>query len=304
MLIRTLRTTKLTLTRQFFLDELPTGATGSVTVTISRLDGTLIQTGTATGPDPVTQSYSFVFNGSDVLDILLVSWAATVSGDAIVIDSDQIEVCGGYLFSLSEGRSVDTALSSTSKYPTALLTQKRVETEDECERICGQAFVPRFSREIYDGRGQSFLRLKWPWIRTIRSIQVRSTPSGGYLALTANQLQNVVGGDDGVLRIDAGISWPTTGYFWGSVFAMGRRNIIVEYEHGLDYPPPDLVRGAKFRFKSLVLQSTSALPDRAERIATVATGIVILASPSEDKTGIPEVDACYGRHSRPVPSFG
>ena len=304
MLIRTIRTARLTLQRAFSLDEQPTGATGAVTVTISRLDGTVVQSGAATGPDPTTQVYSFVFNGLDVLDLLVVSWAATVAGDAIVIDSDQIEVCGGYLFSLSEGRAVDTALSSASKYPTSLLTQKRVETEDEAERICGQAFVPRFARETYDGRGQAFLRLRWPWIRTIRSILIRGTPSGSYIALTSTQLQNVVGGDDGVLRIDAGISWATTGFFWGSVFAMGRRNIIVEYEHGLDYPPPDLVRGAKFRFKSLVLQSQSALPDRAERIATVATGVVILANPAEDRTGIPEVDACYGRHSRPVPSFG
>lgn len=303
MLIRTLRTTKLTLARTFFLDEQPTGATGAVTVAITRLDGTAVQSGAASGPD-ASQQYTYLFNGSDTLDVLLVTWTATVAGDALVIDSDQIEVCGGYLFSLAEGRAVDTALSSTSKYPTSLLTQKRVETEDECERICGQAFVPRFSREIYDGRGESFLRVRWPWIRTIRSISIRNTPGGAYTPLTTPELANVVGGDDGVLRLDAGVSWPSTGYFWGSVFAMGRRNIIVEYEHGLDYPPPDLVRGAKFRFKSLVLQSTSALPDRAERIATVATGVLILANPSEDKTGIPEVDACYGRHSRPVPSFG
>lgn len=303
MLIRTLRTTKLTLARTFYLDEQPTGASGAVTVTITRLDGTAVQSGSATGPD-ANQQYTFVFNGSDTLDILLVSWAATVAGDALVIDSDQIEICGGYLFSLAEGRSVDTQLSSASKYPSTLLASKRIETEDECERICGQAFVPRFSREILDGRGQSFLRLRWPWIRNVRAISIRNTPAGAYIALTAGQLANVVGGDDGVLRDDAGVSWPTTGFFWGTVFPMGRRNIIVEYEHGLDYPPPDLVRGAKFRFKSLILQSQSALPDRAERIATVATGVVLLANPSEDKTGIPEVDACYGRHSRPVPSFG
>jgi hypothetical protein len=303
-LIRVLRTAKATLNRTFYIDELPTGATGNVVVTVSRLDGTIVEGPTnATGPD-ANQLYTYVFGGRDVVDELIVSWAATVSGDAIVIDSDHIQVAGGFLFSLSEGRGVDTVLASQSKYPTARLIQARLETEDECERICGQAFVPRFCREVVDGRGESFLKLRWPWIRAIRSISVRPTPGSAYAAMTAGQLAVVVGGDDGVIRIDAGISWPTTGYWWGAVWPMGRSNVIVEYEHGLDYAPPDLVRGAKIRFKSLVLQPTSALPDRAERIATTETGVVILASPSEDRTGIPEVDACYGRHSRPVPSFG
>jgi hypothetical protein len=302
-LIRTLRTAKTTLTRTFYLDEAVTPATGGVTVAVTRLDGTAVESGAAAGPD-ANQQYSYTFGGLDVLDEVIATWTATVAGDAIVLDADHIQVAGGYLFSLAEGRGVDTALASTSKYPTSSLLARRLETEDECERICGQAFVPRFAREVVDGLGQSFTRLRWPWIRAIRSISVRSVPGGAYLPMTSTQLANVIAGDDGVLRLDAGISWPTTGYWWGSVWPMGRRNMIVEYEHGLDYPPPDLVRGAKIRFKSLVLQPSSALPDRAERIATTETGVVILASPSEDRTGIPEVDACYARHSRPVPSFG
>lgn len=303
-LIRVLRTAKATLSRTFYVDELPTGATGNVVVTVTRLDGTVVEGPTnATGPD-ANQLYTYTFGGLDVVDEVIVSWAATVSGDAIVIDSDHIQVAGGFLFSLSEGRGVDTVLASQSKYPTARLVQARIETEDECERICGQAFVPRFAREVVDGQGQAFLKLRWPWIRAIRAIKVRPVPSSPYITMTGPQLAAVVGGDDGVIRIDAGISWPTTGYWWGAVWPMGRSNVIVEYEHGLDYAPPDLVRGAKIRFKSLVLQPTSALPDRAERIATTETGVVILASPSEEKTGIPEVDACYARHSRPVPSFG
>lgn len=300
-LIRVLRTARATLTRTFAVDETPTDATGNVVVSVTRLDGTVVDAGTnATGPD-ANHTYSYIYAGSDTLDEVVVTWSATVAGDAIVLDSDRIQIAGGFLFSLSEGRGVDTVLSSPTKYPTARLVAARLETEDEAERICGQAFVPRFAREVLSGDGGPSLVLSRPWIRTVRAVSVRPTPGSAYVAFTSPQLLALTGGDDAVLRLDGGV-WPAG--VIGSVWPRGRRNIIVEYEHGRDYPPPDLVRGAKMRFKSLVLQPNSALPDRAERIATTETGVVILASPSRDKTGIPEVDAVYDRFPSPVPSFG
>jgi len=302
--IRVLRTAKASLTRTFFLDETPTGATGAVHVTITRLDGTAVENADAAGPDG-SQLYSYTFGGRDVLDELVVTWTATVGGDAIVLDQDRLEIVGGFFFGLAEGRNVDkVALGNTTNFPTSDLILKRIEVEDECERICEQAFVPRFAREVLDGTGRADLRLKWPWTRVVRSIQLAPVYGAPYVAFTDAQLAATAPGDDGVLRLDAGLYWPTTGFLWGAVWPYGRRNIIVEYEHGLDCPTPDIARGSKIRFKSMLLQSKSSVPDRAERIAVTEMGTVLLASPTENTTGISEVDAAYARAPSPRPGFG
>lgn len=287
--IRVLRTAKATLSRTFYLDEVATPATGSVSVSVTRLDGTLIQSGAAVGPD-ASNAYSFLFQGSDVLDELVLTWSATVAGDAVVLDSDVIEVVGAFFFGLAEGRAVDQALSNTTKYPTALLVDARVFTEDECELITGQAWVPRFCREALSADNAGRLRLSNTMIRAVRAITVNGSIWSG-TALTGLGFS-----DTGIVYSDSGSFLPPR--------QLGRKNVVIEYEHGHDRPTPDILRGAKQRFKSIALQGKSALPDRAERLVTVDAGTVFLASPAVDKVGIPEVDAAYARAPSPRPGFG
>ncbi len=288
--LRVLRTSKATLTKTLFLDEAGTDATGNVVVTVTRLDGTAVESGNATGPD-ANHQYSYLFGGRDLLDELVVTWAATVSGDAVVLDQDRLQVVGGFLFSLTEGRSADPVLSNMTTYPTATLVEKRVRVETDAERICGQAFVPRFRRRVLDGTGHASLPTGDPWLRAVRAITV--TPPGGVAAVwSAGQLANVIPGDDGTLTLVGGW-WP-----------YGRRNVIAEYEYGLDTPPVDVADVSKTHFKSLLLARRSPLPDRAERIAVTDLGTVLLAQPVVDKTGLPEVDAVYARHPPPIPGFG
>lgn len=297
--LRVLRTAKTTLTRTFYLDEVATPATGNVVVTITREDGTLVQTGNATGPD-VNQQYTFLFNGSDTLDRLLVSWAFTVSGDAVVLDQDVIEVVGGFYFGLSEARQIDATFTNTARYPTADVIDVRTQVEVECEAICRQAFVPRFEREKLDGHPHiRHLRLKWPWIRKVRAVSVNG------VAWEQDRVDAI--GPDRLGIIRPGLDW---WWFWGggfgSVWPWGIGNIVVEYEHGQDRPDPDLVRAAKIRWKSLMFErkSRSPLPERSERLQTSEVGTVSLASESEWSTGIPSVDAAYARHNSPRPDFG
>jgi hypothetical protein len=282
--LRVLRTAKATLTRTFFLDELGTDATGDVAVAVTRLDGTAVESGNAIGPT-AAHSYSYTFGGLDVLDELVVTWSATVGGDAVILDQDRLQISGGFYFGLAEGRAVDPALTNTTTYPTADLIARRIETEDECERICGQAFVPRFRRAVLSGAGRPVLVLPDPWLRAVRAVTVNGS------VYSAGQLAALGRTPLGILRNTSG--WPD-----------GDSNIVVEYEHGRDHPPPEVVAGSKIRFKSLMLSGRSALPDRAERIATTELGLVMLASPSTDKVGIPEVDAKYGRYPSPRPGFG
>lgn len=287
-LYRVLRTAKATLTRTFYLDEVATGASGSVSVTVSREDGTIVQGPvTCSGPD-ADLGYSFTFDDPrGVLDRLELTWAATVGGDAIVLDQDVIEVVGGFYAGLGEIRDFDPVFKNTDRYPTQDLIDRRVEVEDEFERICEQAFVPRFERETLSGPydGTRPLRLRWPRLRAVRAVTV------GGVAWTPDRVAAFGSDRLGLLRYDGG-------------WAYGVGNIVVEYEHGLDRPPSDIRRVFPLRMKSLLLSSKSPLPDRAERIATTETGVVILSVAGKEQTGIPEVDAALERHPSPRPGFG
>jgi hypothetical protein len=297
--VRVLRTAKTTLTRVFYLDEVPTSANGAVSVRITREDGTLVQAGDASGPD-VDDAYSFTFNGSDTLDRLNVSWTMTLGGDPMILDQDSIEVVGGFYFGLAEARKIDSVFANATRYPTADVIDVRLQTESECERICRQAFVPRFERETLDGHPNvRHLRLRWPNLRKVRALSVNGVPwTDDRLAL--------VGADRlGIIR--PGNDW----YWWfgggyGSVWPWGVGNIVVEYEHGLDRPPAEIVQAAKLRWKSLMFErkSRSPLPDRSERLQTSEVGTISIASPGLWTTGIASVDAVYQGYPSPRPDFG
>jgi hypothetical protein len=273
--LRIRRTAKTTLVKAFRLDEVATAASGPVMVTFTRADGVIAQGPVeAVGPDAQ--------NGYAVLDDIAAVWTATVGGDAVVLDEDVIQVVGGFFFPLDEARRTDKVFANTSQYPTDDLIARRIEAEDECERICGQAFVPRFHRAVLSGDGRRALVLPWPLLRRVRSVTVGGSAMTGASLFGADRL--------GILRREAG--WP-----------LGVGNIVVEYEHGWDRPPTGIVRATKLRFRSLMLTVRSPLPDRAERLATTEAGVFILASPTREKVGIPEVDAEYARVPDIRPGF-
>jgi hypothetical protein len=283
---RVLRTAKATLSRTFHLDEVATDATGNVVVTVLRGDGTVVHGPVnASGPG-ADHEYAYDFPGRDVLDELVVQWALNIGGDAIVLDQDVIQVVGGFYFSIAEARAADSTLASTAKYPTSRLVEVRAETEDECELMTGQAWVPRFARCVLSGRGRTWLELPHTMIRAVRSVRVGGT------AFTVPELAKVGFDDQGLLTLPR--EWPA-----------GGRNIVVEVEHGHDRPPVDIVRGARLRFKSLALEGQSALPDNAERrVVTTDQTSTTYRAPSEESTGLPAVDAIYRRHPSPRPGFG
>lgn len=299
---RILRTAAVVLSHVFDPDEIPTNADAGVTVTVARLDGTVVSTGAATLGD--AHRYTYPYPGSATLDVLTVTWSATIAGDAVTLDQDRLEIVGGFMFGIAEARAADSALSSPTKFTNADFEARRIEVEDEAEDICGQAFVPRFMREVLDGSGTPALVLAWPWIRAVRKVWTRTMYGDAFVLMDAGQLARVAPGDDGVLRLDSGFFWAATNWIWGPYWPPGRRTVMVEYEHGLDVPPSEIRRAGRLRVKSLMLEPHSALPDRAERIAVTEAGTVMLAMPGRDTTGIPAVDAIYARHLPPRPGFG
>ena len=285
-LTRILRTTQVTLTHTFYQDEGPVDASGNVTATLKRLDGTLVNTATAGHPGPSGQ-YTYTVPASAVLDTQRLEWSGSFGGVAITV-YDYIEHVGGFLFGLAEARQRHRFLADVNRYPTTLLAAKRIEIENEFESICGQAFVPRYSRRALNGRGYEQLGTPDSMLRTLRSATVNGT------ALAQADLDAIAPLDQGVLRRPTGVIWPA-----------GYHNVIAEYEHGWDYPPPEVSEAAILRLRSRIAMTTTDIPDRAISYTVTEGGTYRLSTPSRDKTGIPEIDGVlarpfYTRRPRPA----
>lgn len=285
-LIRVVRTAAATLTRTLYVDEAPTDAAGTVTVAVTRLDGTAVSSGNAT--HGATGVYSYVLPGGPAgpasatwqLDTLIVSWTGTVGG-AVVTLTDEVEVVGGFMFGLAEARAADPSLANTTTYPSATLAAKRIQVEQECEEICRQAFVPRFYREALSGRDIDRIGTRWPMLRTLRAVTV----SG--VAWSAPDVAAVAVSESGMLTRPSGSVWPA-----------GSQNIVVEYEHGWDRPFEDLKEAAMARLRSRLNLTRSGVPDRTSSYTTETGATYRVTLPTADTTGIPEIDAAYGRYTR------
>jgi hypothetical protein len=275
-LIRMMATSKITVTHVFKADEVPTDAAGSVTATVQRLDGTAVASGTATHGAAGSGAYSWDVTRA-VLDSLTLDFSGSVGGSTVTA-RDYVEVVGGFLFDLGDAR---TDLGIPASVTSAKLAQKRIEVEQECERICRRAFVPRFAREVLSGNGTERLGLKNSEIRAIRSVTVNG------VTVTGSDLTAINYSDSGVLTRPDGVLWPA-----------GVKNVVVEVEHGWDYPPEDLRDAAMLRLRSLLPRARSGIPDRATSFVNDNGATYRLSLPTKDTTGIPDVDGTYLKYAR------
>jgi hypothetical protein len=288
-LTRVARTAAATLEHTFYVGETATDSTTTVTVAITDANGASVDSGNAVSAG--ASRYTFALEGQAALQVLTVAWTGTISG-ATVVETDTVEIVGGFFFTLVEGRGSDSSLSDTSKYTTPQLTESRVEVEQECEEICDRAFVPRYGRLVLDGTGTSELMLtaqgdfRTADIRTIRAVRVAPRAGETFVPLSPAELAKLAITPDRVLkRVD------------GNIWTEERSNVIVEYEYGMDAPSRDLVRAAKIRFRSRLNIPRTNIPDRALSYTTAEGTSYRLSLPEAYRTGIPDVDAIYSRYS-------
>jgi hypothetical protein len=284
--IRVLRTASAVLTRSVYVDEVLTDASAGMTVTARRLDGTAVSTGAAAHPG--LGIYTYTLPGRSTVDLLDVEWVGSVGGATVTL-IDRVEIVGGFLFGLAEARASDASLSDPVRYTSAMLASKRIEVEQECERICGWAFVPRFDRITASGTGTSFLTLPVQRLRTLRALSTRTQPGTTTVVTPFTDIAVEPGGR--IVRYDGGI------------FPAGTSNIVIEIEHGWDQPPEDLKDKAMYRLRSLLNLTRSGVPDRVSSYSTPDGAVYRVTLPSRGTTGIPEVDAVYARREAPPIGF-
>ncbi len=278
-------TAQVVLSHTFRVDETATDATGTVAATLKRLDGTTVHTGNATSAGAGTGTYNYTPPPQAQLNALTLDWSGTVAGNAVV-ERDIVEVVGGFLFDLAEARAKPPALDAT-RYPTAMLKAGRIEVEIECERICRVAWVPRYKRVAIDTGWRYTDRLLTPdtQLRALRSVTVNGT------TWTVDQVNAVTVSESGVLTLPACQPWPV------------RSRIILEYEHGFDFPPVDVGTAGMVRLRSRLGLFDTSVPYRAISFTSGEGGTYRLSTPSKDRTGIPEVDAAYEGNAVEVGGF-
>ena len=217
--------------------------------------------------------------GQANVDTITADWSGSVGGGAVTV-RDVVEVVGGFLFGIEEARNAPPPLSAT-KYPNAMIAAKRIGTEVECERICGQAWVPRFERIALNGNGTSRLATPRVNLRALRAVRVDG------VTWSAADVAAVGVTAAGLLVRSPAVSWG------GPVWPVGVANIIVEYEHGADMPPLEIREAAIMRVRYRLGMTDTSVPYRAVSFTSAEGGVYRLSTPSKERTGMPDVDAAY-----------
>lgn len=292
---RVQRTAAAAVTHIFYAPgtENPADPTGTPTYVVSSAAGATVASGNATVVGGGTGQVTLTVPGQTTLNLLTVAITATVGG-ASLTEYDTVEVCGGFFFTIPEGRASDTSLADNEKYPTAVLEWARAATEFECEMICDRTFVGRYAFATLDGTGTSSMVLPGPdddrsfrnFVR-LRSVSVAPELDETFVDFDAAALADVAVDPTGTATRAS-----------GDVFTWGRQNVRVGYEYGrAGAIPRDLKEMSLVRFRTWANVRRSGIPDRVTSYTAVDGGSYRLALPGAYATGIPDVDAAYSRYS-------
>jgi hypothetical protein len=192
-------------------------------------------------------------------------------------------VVGDVLFTLAEARAYDGgALANSATYPDADILAARDRIADAFAEICGVTFGARYAREVLDGDGSESVRVSSHRALAVRSIRIRSGAT--WTAFSTEELADVIVYPRGLLYRE------TLG-----TFPAGRRNVEVEYEHGVQ-PVPAEVRLAALRLLRDQLVK-SPLDDRAtSQAGEFGTFALATAGRNGSYFGLPLVDEVLNRY--------
>lgn len=275
--VRVMRGAPATITTSFPDQHGEPRLVASATVQARRADGSVLFASrpAVVGADGELDEVSTELSETDTgsLDELRITFSAGGSTVEAVVD-----VVGRYYFSIAAAREAQSALrKDVAKYPDETLIHVRQLVEEECELLCGRAFVPRYGRIVLDGTGCENASFTTPDLRVIRSVSVDGTA----VDMTGMTYD-----------VTDGIVWPD-GYF-----PAGRRNVVVEFEYGMDSPPADLVDATITRLRNRLNRGQTSLDPRMTSMSN-EHGTWSLATPGQRgaMTGLPEVDEVYARYS-------
>lgn len=252
----------------------PSGADpGTVTVTVTRSDGTAVATNAATsgaGVNPRT----YQVTATSQLDQLTAAWS--IAG--VVVHRTMIDIVGGVYATLTEIRGVEDSLGDVGADQRADLIRARNEVEEMFERACGHvlSFVPRYSIRQSTVVGNAGAILPHAFVTAIRSVSYTDR-------LGAVVPVNIAGGftiyPDRTFGLNTGW-WPSC------------ERILVGYEHGMTAPPDDVKRAAIHAVRRQANMARSGVDSRAISYQGPTGEIQRFPTPGLGPwvTGVPEID--------------
>lgn len=279
-----LRNTSAELSNTFYVNGVATDADGNVTVVATKANGTELANTLALSGVAGDGKYAWPLPPQAPLSILTLDWSGVFSGSQITVTT-HAEIVGGFMFTLAEARQFrNDKIATGSTLGDRVSDEEILEARDEVtqffERTTGVSFVPRYRREIHDGRNKSAIYLDRREVQTIQSITengIALTEGVDFYAYPSGRL------------VREGSVWS----------GEAPRNIVVDYEHGYEITPLTIKRSALIVLHSMVVGSD--LHDR-KIFQQDESGIFRLSfpdSPNDRPTGIPYVDARLMEYATP-----
>lgn len=286
---RVLRNTAATVSVTFYNGSSATEADGVVTVVVKKADGTTLLSTNATN-DPAVGVYTVVIPAQANLNLLTLTWTGSFTGTPVTLTT-QVEIVGGFYFSIGELRAYESSFSNTVKYTDEMLADARDQVEAEFEDICHRAFVPRYWREtsLETDSDEDVLWLEKPEALRFISLNQNSQDyisyyNSGYLIRDKNSPRaiRVINNALNLFNYDT-LYYP----------------ISAEYEYGLTTVPIPIKQKALKRAKQLILGQRSTIDERATTMLLPDIGQVNLATPGErgSETGVPDIDVVLRRYT-------
>lgn len=207
---------------------------GTVTVTITRANGTAVDTDAAT-TDNADGSYSYQISRADnsQIDTLRLDWKVVSTDEVVTLYED---IVGSLLFTIAQARDKtitgqQSPLSSTVNYPDSAIARMRELVTEQFEQRTGRSWVSRHCRVELHGTGARWLSLRdgHP-----RDADGRMSGGPGRLYDVQRLISVSVAGVAGDVadytlhgrKVVGPTSWPRASY--DSLF-----NVVVEYEYGV-----------------------------------------------------------------------
>lgn len=255
---------------------------GTVTVTITKADGTAVVTNAATtGTGAAARSYILAPQAN--LNVLKAVWTGTVSTVSTSLTSYH-EIVGAHLFTEADARAFKIAgqapLSDTTEYTDAEIALARDQITDIFQQHTGVSWVPRFYRHTFGGDNSYEIILPHREVTSVLSVTI-----GGTAQTASNYTADPI---TGVLSATSGV--------FTAASRTAPRNCVIEYEHGYAYEKDGVGRMALMALMARVVRKST--PDRAMAM-TNELGTFRLAK--FEPFGIPEVDSWLADHDYRLP---
>lgn len=275
-----------TISHQFYdADGDPDDPEDTVTVSVTRSDGTAVTVGavggTSTGPRTATIGVAEL----TVVDRLTAVWSL----DGTAVATDTIDVVGGTIGSVTEIETSETSIAAESD---DVIKRGRKAAEDRFTSAVGRSPFQRLYVQRFDGTGTCRLHgAHWPDLVEVRWARVYSSATS-YISLTADELAAIITPDEmaGFERLDT--VWPC-----------GRNNIEIAYVFGMSTIPQDLREAFYGAVREEVVKFNRSTPGQSTTFTSIDGVTFGQARPGQRGAiyGVDEIDAVFMKYADPRP---